>query len=241
MLADDLIAVLTQTAKAQKIPKFEVRADLDQKLGDGFMGQIYTGEIWDSTKQNRLDVVIKRTQIQDKDFEALYRNEVVFYTLVLKSLGNFHAVPTLYHHNSLGNYAYLVMENLKKQGYQLFPKEKHFDQKHLRLIFREYAHFHASSFVWRSRDPQEYHRVHHREYQDLHSRRLEVSASILEHSTRAALSHLEPSSELYRDLEELPQNLLPTLLKASEYTGRYGCSVHGDCWSNNLLFRYEVS
>lgn len=236
-----MIAVLTQTAKAQKMSKFEVRTDMDQEeLGEGFMGQIYTGEIRDSTKQNRLDVVIKRTQIQDKDLQALYENEVVFYTLVLKSLRNFwKTVPTLYHHNSLGNSGYLVMENLRKLGFQLFPRENPFDPKHLRLIFRTFARFHAGSFLWRSRDPQEYHLVH-REYQDLHARRLEVSARILEHSTEAALGHLEPSSQLYRDLEQLPPHLLPILLKASEYRGRYGCSVHGDCWSNNLMFRYAV-
>lgn len=166
MLADELNVVLTQTAKAQKIPNFEVKIDWHVLLGDGFMGQIYTGEIHDRTKQKRFEVVIKRTQISDKLYEMVYENEVVFYTKVLKSLGNFRHVPTLYHHSHGNNHGYLVMENLKSQGFKLFPKERYFDRDHLKLVFATYARFHALSFVWKSRDPEQFHQVGTNFYHD---------------------------------------------------------------------------
>lgn len=245
-LKSELETILSKVATSQGFLNFEVKLDITVQIGDGFMGQLYTGTVISEDRQKTVEVLIKKAPSSDFDFTSLYKNEVTFYTSVYPALGQlshgkFNNVPKVYSWSCEYNKSYLAMENLKSQGYTLYPKEKCFDPAHLRLIFNTYGNFHALSFIWKKREPENFKKIHKEGFKDFLQLMILNCKQIFQNCFQAALNYLDSQSPVYQELKTLPQNIVPTFLAAIQYKGQYSCSVHGDCWSNNLMFKYGVS
>lgn len=246
-LKSELNSILVNVAKSLNVHNYDVKLDLNIQIGDGFTGHFYLAEIEDKQSGKVHQIAIKRAPVSDFDFSIIYQNEVIFYQSIYpvlaklnrKTIRPFDHVPKLLSCSTERNQSYLAMENLKSQGYVMFPKENFFDQSHLEYIFTLYGRFHGLSFVFKAKDHENFKAIH-KKCTNLFEMMMQHSKKMFETCLQAAIDYLNPDSPVYKEVESLPRNVTATFLKSSRYQGLYSCTIHGDCWSNNMMFKYGV-
>ncbi|XP_066245592.1 uncharacterized protein [Euwallacea similis] len=244
---DDIVA---EVAKVKNIVNYEVNMDLNVQLGDGFVGHFYMADIVDKDSKQVIQIAIKKSSGVDFDFNSIFKNEVIFYSTIYPTLAAlqktvhlprpFNNVPVFFSSNLEPKREYLVMENLKKQGFVLHDKQKYLDSEHLKFIFETYARFHALSFVLKKKDYATF-KKYHEGLTNIFDMIIDMSAKIFEECMSSAVEALDHQSAVYEELKDLPKYTIPTFKKATQYTGQYSCTTHGDCWSNNMMFKYSES
>nr|AEE62446.1 unknown [Dendroctonus ponderosae] len=238
--------ILQQVAASKKIIDYEMNLNMNVEVGDGFVSQFYKAQIVDKTGGAVLDVAIKKAPLWAFDFSSIFLNEINFYTQLLPALNQlntgFDNTPQCLLAEYNGEKTFIAMEDLKPQGYQLYDKKKYFDAEHFELIFRTYGKFHASSFALRKRQFEDYQKIQAK-FKDVFGIFMEVEYSVqmFKSALSAAVDGLDPESPTYTLVKDIPENCKQIVLKSFEYSGKHRCSTHGDCWSNNMLFKYSPS
>ncbi|XP_066245589.1 uncharacterized protein [Euwallacea similis] len=249
-LKSQLNDIVAEVAKVKNIVNYEAKMDLNVQLGDGFVGHFYMADIVDKDSNKVIHIAIKKSSGLDFDFHPIFNNEILFYTKIYPPLAAlqktiylprpFNNVPDFLSSNLEPKKEYLAMENLKKQDFVLYDKQKYLDREHLNFIFEVYARFHALSFVLKKRDYKTYKKCHEG-IKNIFDMFFEYSTKIFEECVSSAVDALDHQSDVYEELKDLPKHIIPTLKKVFQYTGQYSCSTHGDCWSNNMMFKYSES
>ncbi|KAG5895429.1 hypothetical protein JTB14_037588 [Gonioctena quinquepunctata] len=143
--------------------------------GEGYGGEFIFAKVTGTNKDNQFEEVHvaikmgKKGNVPGDNLPMLrecYKRELFFYDKVLpafrkfqldrKIVNTFDAVPKCYKTISTAEREVIVMENLKKKGYTLHDKRKPMNSKHLRLVLKNYAKFHALSFAMKDQDKEEY-------------------------------------------------------------------------------------
>lgn len=248
-LKSELNCILLKVAQSLQVKNYAIKMDLNVQIGDGFTSHFYLAEIKDKQSGKVHQIAIKKAPFAEFDYSAIFQNEVIFYQSVYPVLvklnreinpqKSFNHVPKLLSCSTERNQCYLAMDNLKSHGYVMFPKENFFDQTHLEYIFTLYGRFHGLSFVFKARDPGNFKAIHEK-CTNLFEMMLQHSRKLFETCLQAAVDYLNSDSPVYKEVEDLPKNVTATFLKSSHYQGRYSCTIHGDCWSNNMMFKYGV-
>lgn len=138
------------------------------------------------------------------------------------------------------------MENLRTQGYSVHEKSIPLDLNHLHVMLKAYAEWHALSFALKDQKPQEYAEL---------TKNLDESpfknffrtmfGTLLDHTQNQLFVMLEEKGEV--ELLQKYKNLLGNekgsivLEKVVDEPEEVSVVLHGDCWNNNLMFKYEVS
>lgn len=243
---NDIEEILQQVAVSKKILDYDTKVNTNAEVGDGFVSQFYKAQIVDKTSGAVLDVAIKKAPLWDFDFSGMFLNEIHFYTQLLDALSQlntgFDNTPKCLLAEYNAKKTFIAMEDLKPQGYQLYDKKKYFDAEHFELIFRTYGKFHAGSFALRRRQFENYQKIQ-AQFKDVFGVFFEVdhSVQLFRSAISAAVNSLDPQSPTCALLKNVPENCKQIVLKSFEYSGKHRCSTHGDCWSNNMLFKYSVS
>ncbi|RZC33919.1 EcKinase, DUF1679, and/or APH domain containing protein, partial [Asbolus verrucosus] len=226
--------------------------------GEGYLGDIFMITVKDADSDKHLDVIIKAAFMDEKvrgkvPVGTSFQNEINFYLNVYPKFKKFEKergvsqtvqlVPKCLMVYEEEKEEMLALENLKVLGFEIFDKKAVLDDAHVELIFKTYGRFHAYSFALHDQQPEEYSRV----VAGLHN--------VYEEFTRQSFfgDHLQEMSKL------AAKSLIPgeddeVIKKFEKYTGRnivdifkdisvencdYSAILHGDCWSNNMLFRYQ--
>ncbi|XP_066145024.1 uncharacterized protein [Euwallacea fornicatus] len=249
-LKSQLNGIVAGVAKLNNFVNYAMDIDFNMQIGDGFVGHFYMADIVDKDSNQVLQIAIKKSSGIDFDFNTTFKNEVIFYTEIYPILDTiqktaplpipFNNVPVLLSSSLEPRKEYLAMENLKKQGFVLYDKQKCLDREHLKFIFEVYAKFHALSFLVKKRDYTSFKKCHEG-LTNIFDIFLDCSTKIFEKCVFSAVDALDHQSVIYEDLKDLPKYSMTTLKKALHYTGQYTCSTHGDCWSNNMMFKYSES
>ncbi|KAJ8963395.1 hypothetical protein NQ318_018873 [Aromia moschata] len=227
------------------------------KKGEGFLGEMCYVSLEDKVSGKVLNFVVKQAFENEKvrerhHIKEYYLNEIYFYTKVWpafievqKEVGlpdAFDKIPKCYCTSSKNGQETLVLKNLKIEGFSIYDKKKPLDKEHFELIFRQYGRFHALSFAYKMLHPLEY---------DELSKGLTVSFRILTKQTgfityvervfNNALESLDPENDA-KVLEKSKRyvgNVLEIFDDSCNYKGKYSVILHGDCWSNNMMFKYD--
>ncbi|XP_030763689.1 uncharacterized protein LOC115888195 isoform X2 [Sitophilus oryzae] len=58
-----------------------------------------------------------------------------------------------------------------------------------------------------------------------------------------AVANLESEGKevIFKKVSYVVENMKEVYDKCSRYNGKHSCIIHGDCWSNNMLFKYNES
>jgi Ecdysteroid kinase-like family len=140
------------------------------------------------------------------------------------------------------NYA-MILEDLVHSGFNMFNKMDVIDVDHVTIFLRHLARYHALSFAMRDQQPEMF-----REIQTLNDMFSEVMIKktpnfemMIQAAVDKAIGAVEPHKEF--KIEKL-QKLRREAIQIFEFCGTlekcepFGVLMHGDCWNNNMMYRY---
>ena len=242
--------ILTEVAQKQDIKNYKIIADTTNNFGDGFATQFFTGKIQENDTGSITEIALKIVLDVEFDSNPIFQNEICFYSKAYPALDKlqrefkvsepFDNLPTYLCGSLDPKHDFIAMKNLKPLGYVLHDKEKYLNREHLELIFRTYGRFHALSYVLRKRDNEYYHNISNN-FIDVSKLVAESMGKQMVAVVKASVNALEERDKvIYEELRDFGENATDIFIKSSMYDGNHRCWVHGDCWSNNMLFKYSV-
>lgn len=255
----DIDNILSQVAENEGIRNYEFNFGEKNEAFAGFIGDFVFVKLNDKDSEKELDLAIKLSHREESQRERVptrttFENEAHLYTKFWPELSKFqksHKITKPF--DSIGkcytwslekNHEYIVMQNLKNQGYGLFPKTYSFTYEDSKLIFQTYARYHAISFAMRQQCPEKLQEVFdstHNVYEEICS--TENFASVLTTVVKDNLQILETANDEEITKQFLPyaENSMDLFRSVLNYKGKYPVLTHGDCWSNNLMIKRNVS
>lgn len=261
VLNNNIEILLQEVAKAEGFCKYEIKSGTGSVKGDGYTGIIIsiciTGE--DKTKKDKvLHLVVKNAPMNQALRENIplvsaFEREIYMYSTVFPALHALEIEKDLpisyfapqYYKGSLSlNNETIVLENLRENGYVMYNAQYPMNEEHISLVLTKYARLHALSFAMQDQKINKFRKIVEPLEDILIKFLLGDFVNTLVHRCTKAQESLDP--EVDRSVIQLYKNFLseiPNYLKHLLEERVEECSVilHGDCWCNNMMFKYYVS
>jgi thiamine kinase-like enzyme len=181
-----------------------------------------------------------------------YKNEIYFYSEICPAfkkfenehhiLKPFDSVPEYITCDRQVGKEIIVFKDITKEGFELREKDLLLDDEHVRLIFKTYGHFHAISFCLKEQKPEEFERLS-KSLSNIWKKYTESGGliTILKSHLQTAYEALDSSkhADIMEKLKKYIENTLEIFSESLYYDGKYFGILHGDCWSNNMMFKYQ--
>ncbi|XP_053680484.1 uncharacterized protein LOC128731392 [Anopheles nili] len=195
------------------------------------------------------DCKIKREAFKS---EALFRNEVVFYNTIMPEYiefqrrqspddgSIFQAVPQCY----LARDDLLVLEDLRVRSFTMPDRQAGLGPEQLEAVLVELAQFHAVSLAYKQRHPAEFKKLTNALEEGIFSQaNTEWYRKYYDVLTRNAIQMVRQTvpekTEHLAKLEEFLGNCFGHLVELVNRQSELSVICHGDCWTNNVLFRHN--
>ncbi|XP_063825607.1 uncharacterized protein LOC135075178 [Ostrinia nubilalis] len=136
-----------------------------------------------------------------------------------------------------GREAIVVSET---QGYKVHDRFQKLSLDHVSLAVKNLAKLHALSFVLEKSQPEKFEEIKKACYFD-------VQYADVELMPKSLFSYYEVSVNVVKDasakkkLQDNISNVLRILHKCAMPDTKYSTICHGDCWNNNILYKYQKS
>lgn len=258
-LKTQIDALLQKVAEKQNIKNYELVYDVDARLrGDGFLGEFFLATIKNKDTNEVVEVAIKKAledpvKREEVSTDLAYETEIYFYSEVVATFNRFQTerkvsdpfveVAKYFCGTRKEGEEALALENLKAAGYVLWQKEKLMDDEHASIMFRTYAKYHALSYALRDQQPETYAKLVDGlprfllDYLDSKD-----SFRILENSLgKEAIESLEKDHpEIRKHCAKYEKSTFNEIRKVMGLKSAFPVIAHGDAWSNNFMFRYNV-
>lgn len=252
----DLYALI-QKVKQEQLDDFVIDITKNSK-GEGYIGDVVFVVLTNKKTGEKQNLSIKQQKVLDgKPIDwsnQPFENEIYFYNSVWPTLHEFYFEKTGKSLDfipkclgtSLDGVKSLVMENLKSINFKNYDKTKIFKKDHLEKIFKTYGIYHGISMSLKEEKFEEFSRLvngmHLDIWRDMFKAGALLDKSLLYHVRECiCLFDSEKEKHLYNKIveyEKMGSDIIYNLYDQDK-TGRV--IKHGDCWSNNLMFRYDVS
>ncbi|XP_050296870.1 uncharacterized protein LOC126736524 isoform X2 [Anthonomus grandis grandis] len=249
--AERVKSVLEQVANTLKIQNYEIITDNESKRGEGFLSECFTGKVQDKDADKVIEVYIKTPPIYHMPYEAaVYRNECEFYSNIFPEFDQFQKEKEVkepidhFARCFCTNYEkgeeYIALENLTVQNFILTDKAKPLDEQHLRAVCEIYGKWHALTFSYKDQNKEKYEELI-KPIKNIYTYFANDSFfKWLKTLLEVAYNKIKRTDESRAEkIQKVMDNLPEYWNNAIEYTGRYSCFIHGDCWSNNFMFKYD--
>lgn len=233
----------------------EYLIDIVKKDGqEGFLGDILYVTLVHKKTQEQEMLVVKQEKVPAVHHQdELFKNEIYFYISIWPVLQNFYRnitgkemdfIPNCFGTSTEGHKR-IILENMKAKGFVMYDSTKPFDAEHCRAVSRTYGFYHAVSMALKKKQTKEYIRltspfvdVMKKFYSDGG-----MLAKKFEEGLQAAQEMFDPKTEAnviekLRKYEKIGPKLVHQILDDTNFQG---VLLHGDCWNNNYLFKYDVS
>jgi hypothetical protein len=263
-VTDYMETCLDKVAHAEGFKNYVIKVNHGSAIGDGFVGLIFKATISEVDNDKVLTVVVKtppESEARRSQFNAMaiFRREVLMYNEVLPEFvklqherkvpesAGFFDFPKVYfaEFNEEKNDSLIIMEDLRESGFQLYNKYKTTDYEHAKLIMIALGRFHALSFAMKILKPDIFDGF--KKLTDFFSEQFSANDMMIpmfHGSIDEACNILDENDIKSRNrlakFKEGTIDLLKTLTdpKNDELFAVIG---HGDCWSNNFMYKYKVS
>lgn len=243
---------LTTALKTEISGEFSVKIVGNSGKGDGFIGDVIFVQV--SSPGKDYNLVLKCAK-QNEGLQSnprmklIFINEIFVYKTVLPAFIKFqksHNLKNIFDSvpKCFGSYKndVVVLEDMKKIGYELWPKTKPLNRKHVEFVVREYGKLHAVSVALEIQQEETFRGL----VEDLERNVKSVWYSEVMKSL--LVKSLERSGELLKN--KVPENDIQKFLNLKKQIGvinseleddnRLKVICHGDCWNNNFMYKYEV-
>lgn len=250
--------IIEKVSKEHNFNNYKIIDVKTNAKGEGYLGEIFLITIKNSHGEEKIDIVIKAAFTNDKvrgviPIDKVFHNEINFYQNIYpeylkleKEHGLTEAVqivPRFLAKSDSQLEEMLVLENLKKSGFDVISKQSLLDKDHVTLIFETYGRLHAYSYVLRDQNPEKHakmasslHNIYKELLQTIFAEGITEIVKILE----KVLTPGEDDKIIEKFQSYLGEGCLKLFLESVTEIDDYCCLIHGDCWSNNMMFKYQV-
>lgn len=220
-------------------------------------GLIFRVSVQDKNNGKELHFVLKQAlsgEIRDLfPIRDVFLNEVYFYTSMWPNFLKFQEkiapscrfvhLPECLATMIEDGFESLVLEDLSYQGFVNHDKKKALEKDQFENIFKMYGKFHAMSCAYKALKPLE--------FSELTKGLSDLSNIFLENKLlqyRIKLVHRQCLDIFHNGVDDTVIEKYKhyihdgvELFQKSLTNYKYPFIVHGDCWSNNMMFKYDVS
>lgn len=234
------------------------------QVGDGFTTQILRvtitetstdGDSYRSCKPLSLIVKLPPTASTDLTMLMFGREAHMFNTILpalkvfqqklnVSEADGFYAFPKCYktHYYVERGEAFIIMEDLRELGYNMENKYKVIGVEQAKLVIKTIARYHATSIALKHKEPALF--APFKELGDYFKDAF--PESMLVDMTAANVANAmktlnKPTDGLYREKLEHYRDHIIELMDSVWHAEPLQVPIHGDCWSNNFMFKYEVN
>lgn len=266
-LPDFLIELLEKIAKREGFESYTYSVSAGSNHGDGFLAAMKRVTV--SGKRNgrddELPLIFKlmpSSAARREQFNStkVFSREITMYNKVLKLMNDFQLEKGLSTDDGFFDYPKcygviddvendqfaLVMEDLKASNYQMFDKFQPSDYNHVKLFMEALGKYHAVSFALKDQRPGVFEQF--KDLEDIFADQVNSSPDMMQAMFRFAYDRAITAFEddiaketAVLTLRKLKENFLKDLLNlpAGRKSEPFSVINHGDCWNNNLMFKYD--
>lgn len=189
-----------------------------------------------------------------KEFtRTIFEKECLFYLSLVPDLNRMLEgagqtllrVPRCFHGSLVDGREMIFLEDLRPRGFKMFDRKKGLDVAHASLILQELARLHAASVLLQAETPDEdlikKYKFLKKDWLDGNKDSPHGILSLFDGYLRNAIEILETVGGYERAIAWV-ESLRPDLeeiLTTKLGMGKFNVVCHGDCWNNNVLFRYD--
>jgi len=253
---DEVRALVQSIVEEENVGNYELKISAGSEKGDGYVSYVTGVEILGENKN--LYVIIKNAPKEEaKEFRAimlareLFLREIFFYDKIYPAFRDFQRknnvkkpfdnVCRMYKSIDTDCNEKLVLQNIRKDGYDLWNRLKQMDHAHVQLVFETYAKLHSTSYMLRDKKPDVYKSLL-LDYTDLLSELMlgNMVKTTLSEVLKLVVKLFESEKNIANAVQKL-QDEYEDYINLMKIKGKNSVIGHGDCWSNNMMFKYEDS
>jgi len=249
-------SVINDVIKQENIKDFTFSVTSASGKGENYMGVIcrirVTGKK-ENGENTKLSIIMKippqSAMLREKfPMEPVYIKEVFVYNTMLPelcALEEKYNVPKserfqrvkCFKASSEQSKEYLVLQDIREEGFRMANRRETLGPKHLKLVLKSMASFHALSFVFKRDNPETF-------LEFVNSpgglKNFETLKPFMEVARQKALGGIADKAILER-VDKFTANMADVvdMYVDPESAGQYNVLCHGDFWNNNLLFKFE--
>ncbi|KAL3277101.1 hypothetical protein HHI36_012459 [Cryptolaemus montrouzieri] len=254
--SNELKNYLQQFLKEESIEEYDILMEGNSEKGGNYIGDVTFLTLVPKNGMIPYNLVIKTAKKSPKLRNAMpiataYKREFYMYNQMFPELRKYidstksevelNYVPKILWLSNEDLHETFIMENLTHKGYKSWNKTKPMDINHIRLVMNTLGKHHALSLAMNYANP---------EYFDKISRNLTnlwiefskfLDPDIFQGTLlRNVLKFLEEAErqDLVDKYKSIVENIKVLVTSETPEEDRL-VICHGDCWNNNLLFKYE--
>lgn len=251
---------LHKVAVSEGFEKYKFQVEEGSSVGDGFSGIILKVTIIENDYSRQMNVVVKSPPENALRRQALgtmllFEREVFIYAELLPEFAKFqrenylkigfYEFPKCYlaEFDKEKDEAVIIMEDLRDAGYKLINKNIPIDYEHAKLSFAALGRLHAISIAMKEKNPEIFKRFKVLVDNTKGNLENETIMSFMEGCMDRAIATLRDDEVKRRDkMLKLKENLVPLMKELTDgnVAEPFGVICHGDCWSNNFMYKYHV-
>lgn len=180
----------------------------------------------------------------------MFEKEGHFYTKIipelnkcLKNVGQTNLkVPKCYYIHLEVDNEVIYLEDLRDEGFKMADRKKGLDIPHLLLVLNELGRLHASSIFFKGSKSKETLLEEHPCLREMFASEKMVSSPEMQQFCKCIMDGAADMLKVVDGYEEVAERIkkldfFDNLLKELESESPFEVICHGDCWTNNFLFK----
>lgn len=244
---------------SDNIQNYKVILHAGNKKGEGFLGELLFVTLKNKINNKEHNLVIKQVLPCENEttiafMSLLYINEIIFYTRIVPDLLKFQEsfpeakpfnnIAKCFGTNSVKGKEKIVLQNLKFENYNVPVKSEFVTDEMYEALFKLYGEYHALNFAFKEIQSEKFSELKTILNNNWTSF---IQTPLFSSSLKNGAQHIQEVLKT-RNEEEIAKQLQKYVDAADDifkdvidYKDSNGIFLHGDCWSNNVMFKFDVS
>ncbi|KAJ8926077.1 hypothetical protein NQ315_009933 [Exocentrus adspersus] len=252
------LATWVQAAMTKEgIRNYKLDVSGNSVKGDGYLGEVTFVEVTPDLGSKRIHLVVKSAKTSDEfrqqtPVKEAYERETFMYTRVFPVFeefqkefaaeARFDKLARCYGACSENKKEALIMENLKVAGFEIHDRYAPQNLNHALYVFQNYGKLHAVSLAMKLKEPVLFEKLT-RNMTDVMGKFL-LQSKLVPSLTKCFESAVEVlqrngREDLAGKYRKVKDGLEECLTGYVNPEMAESVILHGDCWNNNMMFKYE--
>lgn len=254
-LSQKQLESVEKIAKERGFQNYDVEVNKGSIKGDNYLGVIKIVNIKEKNDEKQLNLILKASLVgevrKNTPIENAYQREILMYDEIFFKLrqfqdeyfveNGFNNVAKLYGFCKEINDEFLILENLRENGFQLFDRKKQMGPEHVELVLKTYGKFHALSYALKELKPELFQELKGKLFPVFEKMEEEKARMYIERMTAVAFKAVGDNEKAVSGLKRFFSGIEKLLLASIFGENENSVIKHGDCWCNNLMFKYQDS